>query len=537
MAVLITTGLFLFLSIFDFSWLINMLIAGVYIAILLVIRTYFKGGVPSLVVGLTNLSSLLVWVFITWIIYTTDGLDLNARSNLSTVVTTVILVIWIVAKIPQTIKLKMTKFLVDKGLADISALPIIKPYTPPVKTLYRSYKQRRWQKITRNKPNHFVNQSEMKQAVRLFFMLLFLMSGNLLWMMGLSEFQGGAFIWSANYWMVVIGLFLVSISFPLMFSGVRLTLIVAAVSSTVLMGLTLSIESLLVLCSGDAGSLYLTVSLLLMSVGVGFAIWIRRILMGYTLGMMMFVRDSVWINSELLMLECLPIEHYDHLVLVEIQRDDQFDLTQLMKLGPQIELFAHFRKMIFAGIRFGYDQDNVELYFLTKNPDFAKRKLTLFFRRHFHYPFTMSILNDPKVIIDSRLAPTDIELLEATNRNAVMHYENQKVDFSEIHPIIIVLIFSDAQSGIDCAQSLSESGYTNLRLVDNRRYKDEPAQEWNGWYMIYLQIETRIGLERINIVTRNIRDLVLPYNGRIDYWVLGTLKHDEPNAKAEEEAA
>lgn len=529
-----STGIFLLLTTFSFYWLTNMVIAGIYIAFLLVIRAYSKGGVPSLAVGLATWGYLLVWSCFLLIIFNPlELVNRSERSSIITTINTILLVIWVVGKVPQAIKRKVTKALVDRGLADVSSLPLIKPYTPPTIVTYRDYKKRRWQQITRYKPHYFRNQSERNQTIRVSAFMFLWAFGGMFLLYGLTEYYGGPFIWSSYYWLSVGGFFLCAISLPALLSGLKFTLITATITSSVLMGSTLIIQWITVLFSGNETSFYLAIIALFMSLGVALAFWIRMILMEYTNGMMMYVRNSVWINVELLMLECLPIKNFEHMILVDIQGDDRFDLAKLMKLGSQIELFAHYRRMIFTGIRFDPKANTIELFFLTKNPVYAKRTLTRFFKRHFHYPMTVSVLNDLKTTIDSQLAPTEIELLEARNRNAVLHYEHEKVDFNEVHSIVVVLTFSEDQQAQNAAKKLFDEGYTNQRVVDYRKYQDEPANDWNGWHVVFLQIETRIGLDRINILTRNIRELILPNFGYLSRWFLGTIKQPETDIKGE----
>jgi len=415
---------------------------------------------------------------------------------------------------------------------------LMAPIQQPLKQLefpktYRHYARKRVHEIHRVRGHLLELMSPRAQMLRtLCFMMMFTL-GLSMSAIGLFEAKEGVTLWSLHYWLFGFGLILFIAAIVVMQRGYLSALKTAAILSAAFFVMTPAIQRIIDLSKTSELGFYLSLSLLLLSLGVLLAIWVRQILLFDTLAMMVYPREDLWLGADLFFRDHLPIKNYDTMMVVQITIDEAFELEDLMRLGSKMEVHGRFNRLPFAGLRFDQTRQSLQLFYCTHKPSYANRKLNFFFKRHFHYPFTISSLQDPIDVFDRLLAPTDQEIQERHNVNTVYHYEDEGVDLTEIHPVIFVLSFKEESEQNQAQADLIACGYDTMSLSDARQFKDEPCSDWNGWYMIHLQVETRIGIDRINLLTRQLSDLLEPSDGVLSYWGLGTVKKTESLDPAE----
>lgn len=529
------TGIFLLMSAFQFEWYIKMTITAAYLIIALLIVGYGRGGLPVLVMILAYFGFIAVAVAISLgISVLTQQEGFTEFSSITNVVNAILIFLLVATQFPTKLKHKTKVWLNQK--ADLIGseeplIPVLITEHQKFSAHYSTYKAKRSNKILKAKPDHFRNMDSKQGAIRLVVYTLALSLGLVLAVAGAMDYTSGRFLYSASYYVTLIGLEIAVYGYFVLRNGFKAAFRYAAIGSAVLMTLSIALDLVFQFYPNKMVSFYISTSILLMSIGIASALGIRHLLLKNTIAMLIFRRKELWLGLELLLKDTLPIIGYDHMVMVKITADDEFDLAKLMDLGPSIEVFAHLRKMIFAGLKYDPDQQIIELYFCTKNEVYAQRQLKVFFKRHFHYPFTMIVFNDPLSVINERLNPTDLEKIEAMNRHTVMHYEDEDIDPTEIHPIVMILHFKEASPMTQAKNDLEAAGYVRLLLTDDRRFTDNPASEANGWFVISLETESRLGIDRINLVTRQIAQVIRPYEGTLSYWILGKLNktENEPN--------
>ena len=520
------TGIFLLLNLFDLFWMVKISITIAYVLLLIIIQGYWKnslGGLAQATVTVVMILISFILILLSWVL-TKDVLGrsfMTMESFLDALLITVLLK----SKAPMKFRAWIERWLSTKGYA---VLPI-EVRLEAMKNeksaqSYRDYARNRAIEIGKTKPYYIGNQTVKSRMIRLIIGTSFALVGLFMAMYGLVNYPGGIFINTLHYWLMVIGIELIFLDFAIMFVGFNEALKFLAGLSMVMVVSTIALSQIVPLYTRTPLGFYVSMSLFLISLGIGLATWIRRIQLNATLGMMVYQRGSLWLGLELLLRDNLPMDHYETLMVITVTADDQFDLFQLMDLGPTIELFSQRNRLPFVGLRYDPDLQTAELYFITKNLIFAKRRLNRFFNRHFHYDFTITDLNDPLTIIDERLAPTETEMTETKNRNTVLHFEDDGFDLTQIHSVIIVLYFPDEVSLISAKAELEKQGYEKNVSFDDRRFIDEPASEHNGWFTLSIQLETRIGLDRINLMTRQIQRVLDPFNGKISHWGLGQIK-------------
>lgn len=531
----VLTVFFLILTMFSLEWFVKMTITIVYFGIAVLIVAFGSGGLSRLAMVLAYILFLIVSIGIEFVLILwakQSGItDVSWIQNGFILIAVFIL---IYTHFPARIKQKIDQWLIEKDY--ITTPQLIQAVTLPNdqdihRSTYATYKSKRAYKIMKTKPNHIRNADSKQSIVRLGVYTLVFSVGLVLSIVGITEYTGGRFLYSSSYYVMLIGIELAIYGFLVLFSGFKSAFRSAAIGSALLLTASIILDQVFVFYPTELYKFYVLMSVFILSLGLLLVMGIRALLMKNTIAMLIFTRGEIWLGVELLLKETLPIVDYDKMVMVEIVADEKFDLVQLMRLGPSMEVFAHYRKMIFAGLKYDPNNQIIELYFCTPNPDYAKRQLTGYFKRHFHYAFTMTILNDPLAVILERLNPTDLEMIEAMNRHTVMHYEDEDIDPSEIHSIVMFLHFKEASSMTLAKADLEQAGYHTLMMADGRTFSDQPASEFNGWFVISVETESRLGIDRINIVTRQIADVIRPQQGILSYWILGKIKESELNTK------
>lgn len=392
---------------------------------------------------------------------------------------------------------------------------------------YRQYARHRNNEIHRVKGHLTEILSPRDQLLRtMSFMVLFAL-GLSLSAVGLFDYSNGPYLWSLHYWLYGFGLILVIVSIVIFQRGFLSALKTGAILSGAFALMTPAIQRILVLYETSLIGFFVSLSLFLMSLGVLSAIWIRRVLLSDTLAMMVYPRGDLWLGADLFLRDHMPIQGYDTMMVVQLAFDEEFELEDLMRLGSRMEVHGRLHRLPFAGLRFDPIRQSLQLFYLTHKESYARRVLTMFYRRHFRYPMTISPLQDPIEVFDRLLSPTDQEIQERHNVNTVYHYEDEGIDLSEIHPVIFVLSFKEEAEQVQAQADLIAAGYEMMSVSDARRFKDEPCSEWNGWFMIHLEIQTRIGIDRINLLTRQLSALLENSDGVLSYWGLGSIKKPE----------
>jgi hypothetical protein len=527
LSIIILTGLFLFLNLFQFEWFIKMGIAVVYFLILVLCISYGRGGLPLMVMILSYYGFFAaVFGVSAGLGYLTSQDAFIGFSSLNNVVIAVFVFILIYTQFPLKIKHKTEVWLNQMGyLVTPDVIQPIIQLGPQQKfsAHYSTYNAKRSNKILRTKPTHIRNAQGKQGLIRMTVYTLTLSIGFVLVFGGIMDYTSGQVLYSTSYYVTLIGLEFIIYGFFVLRDGFKAAFRGAAIGSTVLLVLSIALDQVFLFYPSNMFEFMTTMIAFLMTVGIAAAFWIRHVLLNNTIAMLIFRRGELWLGLEVLLKETLPIIGYDHMVMIEITADEEFDLGRLMDLGPTIEVFAHFKKMIFAGLKYDPYHQIIELYFCTNNAVFAQRKLNVFFKRHFHYPFTMTVLNDPLAVIMERLEPTDQEVIEAMNRHTVLHYEDEDIDPTEIHHIVMFLHFKEATHMTQAKADLEVAGFTQFLMSDDRKYKDNPASESNGWFVISLETESRLGIDRINLVTRQIVSVIRPHDGMLNYWILGEI--------------
>lgn len=511
------------------------------VVLLILWVSYAMGSLPSL----ARAGSVLVYFLLLGLLYT--GLlmfpflsSLTSSSLFQSVFTMIatIILVWthFPNRIKQTVELWQLKkslnnqdiassHLEDHALDDAKEKPIS----------YTHYRQRRSLEILKSKPTSLLNATRTMAILRLGVFMVLYVGGMALILFGLNALPLDSILNSLTVWLMVLGLGLTLISLFVILEGFWSALINGAMILPVLVLLTFVLDRVVSLYGESLSAFVIALSLFIMTLGILVHQWIKALSLRYTIALLIFKRQDVWLGLEQLLKESLPIEHYDHLSVVEIQVDEQFDLAELMFLGPKLERYAQSRRIIFAGLRFDPSIQRVALYFCVKNQVVSDRHLSRFFKRHFHYSFTLTHDTDPKTVLERQLTPTQDELIEANNRNTVFHYEDEGIDLSELHHIILILTFKDEVSMNQAKLDLSQEGFDETMITDTRKQNEVPCSEDNGWLVISLQSETRLGLDRVNILTRQINQIIQPTQGRLSYWVLGKFQEVDQETQTTQE--
>ncbi len=534
-SLIITSGLFLSVLILPLSESVKLTISIVMVVFLILWVTFATGGLPSL----ARTVSLLLYFVILGLLYACllRIRSLNALASSSafqsffTMISTIIL---LSTHFPKRVRQAVERWLNQRDQAESDSSQVVSD-DESLPMSYQLYRQQRSQEILRSKPTSMLNANPTLAFIRLIVFIFLFLGGVTLIMIGSGAIPIEKLLNSVYVWMMVAGLGLILVSFFVIFEGFMSALKNAALILPMLILLTLGLERVLSLLKDSVSAFLMAMSLFLTVLGILLFQWVKAITLRYTIALIMFKRGEVWLGVEQLLMESLPIEHYDQVTVVEIKVDDQFDLADLMVLGPKLERYAHARRIIFAGLRFDPSEQNVQLYFCIGNQTVSDRRLSRFFKRHFHYPFILTHLQDPKAILEARLIPTLDEMIEANNRNTVFHYEDEGIDLAQLQHIILVLTFKDEASTRQAVLDLTQEGYDQTMITDTRRQNELPASQDNGWFVLSVQSETRLGLDRVNVLTRKINQIIQPTQGRLSYWVLGQFQASDQEALTQQE--
>lgn len=541
LSLFIINALFLSVLILPLSETIKLGLSLVMVVLLILWVSYAMGSLPSL----ARSGSVLVYFLLLGLLYT--GLlmlpflsSLTSSSLFQSVFTMIatIILVWthFPNRIKQAVELRQFKesldnqdpsstHLEDRALDDAREKPIS----------YAQYRQHRSQEIQRSKPTSLLNATRTMAFVRLGVFMVLYVGGMALILFGLNTLPLNSILNSLTVWLMVLGLGLSLISLFVILEGFRSALINGAMILPVLIVLTFVLDRVVSLYGESLSAFVMALSLFILTLGILLYQWIKSLSLRYTIALLMFKRGEVWLGLEQLLKERLPIQHYDHLSVVEIQVDDHFDLADLMFLGPKLERYAQARKIIFAGLRYDPAIQKVALYFCVKNQVVSDRHLSRFFKRHFHYSFTLTHANDPKTVLDQQLTPTQDELIEANNRTTVFHYEDEGIDLAELHHIILILTFTQEISVNQAKLDLSQEGFGETMITDTRIQPEFPGSEDNGWLVISVQHQTRLGLDRVNLLTHQINQIIQPTQGKVSYWVLGKFQEVEQEPQTTQE--
>lgn len=540
LSLFLINGLFLSVLIFPLSEAIKLGVSLVMGVLLILWVSYALGNLPSL----ARSGSVLVYFLLLGLLYT--GLlmlpflsSLTSSSLFQSVFTMIATIILVWTHFPNRIKQAVELWQLNKSLSnqDPSSTHLEDHVLDDAKEMpisYAQYRQRRSLEILRSKPTSLMNATKTMAIVRLGVFMVLYVGGMALILIGLNALPLNTLLNSLTVWLMVLGLGLTLISLFVILEGLWSALINGAMILPVLVLLTFVLDRVVSLYNESLSIFVIALGLFIMTIGILLYQWIKALLLHYTIALLMFKRGEVWLGLEQLLNESLPIEHYDHLSVVEIQVDEQFDLAELMFLGPKLERYAQSKKIIFAGLCFDPSIQKVALYFCVKNQLVSERHLARFFKRHFHYSFTLTHDQDPKIVL-AQLTPTQDELIEANNRTTVFHYEDEGIDLAELHHIILILTFTQEVSMNQAKLDLSQEGFGETLITDTRIQPEFPGSKDNGWLVISVQHQTRLGLDRVNLLTHQINQIIQPTQGKVSYWVLGKFQEVEQETQTAQE--
>ena len=114
--------------------------------------------------------------------------------------------------------------------------------------------------------------------------------------------------------------------------------------------------------------------------------------------------------------------------------------------------------------------------------------------------------------------PDDITVQYEYNRHFTERMERKGFDLSQTKRLSYIVSFNTETEAQLCIENASENGLTPIETNGQLIKKDTTSLK--NAYIVTLTLESKLGIERLNINSRNVIDYVKKFNGHLRHWIL-----------------
>jgi hypothetical protein len=213
----------------------------------------------------------------------------------------------------------------------------------------------------------------------------------------------------------------------------------------------------------------------------------------------------------------IPVDGYDTLFNIKIQLSSSHTGKDLMKITNLLFNLAFRKKFILAGAI--YDNSALKYEILVySNYEYSTRKALLkLLDKKVSFPYTIEKTKDSKWnIYNEYLHPDEYTLIKTVNAGWVEHLEARGHDFLKEHPVAFYLAFKNYEDSVKCVAAAEKSGFEKALYLNNIEELKDSGTLKKDYHMVGLQLTSKIGLERLNFISKQAIDFASEYNGKVE---------------------
>ncbi|PWM47721.1 MAG: hypothetical protein DBX47_00120 [Clostridiales bacterium] len=115
------------------------------------------------------------------------------------------------------------------------------------------------------------------------------------------------------------------------------------------------------------------------------------------------------------------------------------------------------------------------------------------------------------------IMPDDIIIQREYNKHFSENLEKRGVDLSQTKKLSYIIVFNSKNEAESCLKTAPENGFIPIKTDGEIIKHDKNAIK--DMYIITLQLESKLGIERLNINSMNVIDFVKKFNGSLRHWM------------------
>ena len=232
------------------------------------------------------------------------------------------------------------------------------------------------------------------------------------------------------------------------------------------------------------------------------------------------------VGVDIALKDLLPIADYDVRIDAVLTLNATFEDERLRQKALDVATWyqhrMNVRKILPVGFVFEPETHRLSLHAYCRLEDahdsvgFCERILSLQ-----GIPAQVEQQGDPQwTLYREHLFPDAVTLHEIVNVQQLDLLDDEGVDLQAMHPIRIELRFPDCADREAAQAKLTEAGYA--AVTDESMDMRERIERENtpDYCLAFIELNTRLGLERINTITGSIICLIEPYAGDLFGWEL-----------------
>lgn len=219
--------------------------------------------------------------------------------------------------------------------------------------------------------------------------------------------------------------------------------------------------------------------------------------------------------ADLLLYDLTPIYTFPYSIQITFTAAPETSIRQLTAIHASIAKFCDNLEIILAGTLISQSKKNVVCYIYA--PSAAAESVIRAKAEKLGLQTSVTGAPDREwTTFTQDFALSEYDMYDIYNRNVYNALTKRQVDTAQDKTLLYVLSFNDLNSAQQCADAAKQDGYT---LTENGSDIIHEAKSQNlQHYIIILEQQSKLGLERLNINCRNIIDLAHRFNGRLQNW-------------------
>lgn len=332
------------------------------------------------------------------------------------------------------------------------------------------------------------------------------------------------FFYSFSFWVAVSGISAIAAGLTILFAGFVRSVVVLLICGAFLWAGTY-LYGFFDILSRRSMPLFLLSLLLLVVITVEvLAVVLKTIFRQTKRSFTYYEKDGALIGVDLLLKDALPLAGYGKLIRIDVEMLKTFTERSLLAFQDLLLSFAENNRLAAAGTVYHAGRSAYSAFLYTDNPQKAVRRVHGFLKRNISFPCRVTLSDDGGWEVYQReLFPSESRLMELYNERVIGSLEEQGFDFFTEHPVVFSVWFKDDGNAAAFRESALKIGFERSSRLDNGENAGEsdPAEE--SGCLVLLQLRSRIGLERINMLCKTIMELAARHDGNFDDWDFGEL--------------
>jgi hypothetical protein len=342
-----------------------------------------------------------------------------------------------------------------------------------------------------------------------------------------SEDSATNYVYSWVFWSFIGGLVLIIIGPAVIFAGFFRSFIALTICGLLVLG-GYNVDQLAWAAARHMDySLNLLIILLIIAALSVFIIRLARYRRRYTGSLSFYQRNQQIVGADLYLRNFIPIKDYIYLITISLSFSQDPERKNLQLLTSKLLGFSKMKKLLVAGISFNQESLDFKIYIYCDRGQRTEQLIHRFLKRNWKGTFSSSITRDEQGhVYYDELYPSPEQLIEMTNKAIIADLELENFDFQIERHLVFQFNFADRQAAHDFVDFALANGFEKAIYVDNQEQAEKHHLAPQYYNLAFIQTTMRIGLDRLNLVCKEISVIASEKGGQFFKWQLGALSDD-----------